>query len=239
MLYSITPIKNESSRYLNSMLEHTSKIVDEMFVFDDGSDDDSFEIAKSYTPYVFKRSDSTPSFMENESLFRQACWEKFLDREPEGYVLMLDADEFIVGHGQNDTRSELNHMIKSLDEYKTISASISLKEIWQIDKGVPMIRTDGFWSQGRPRRIAAIKNSVEFRNIKMGCNIFPDYVMNGSVLSTWSTVSILHMGYLRDDDKRAKHARYSTKPGRHNKKHISSIVEAPSLVRWQGQVPNF
>ena len=51
-------------------------------------------------------------------------------------------------------------------------------------------------------------------------------------------LTLLHAGYAHPDDREAKYARYSAHANNgHNDSHIESILAAPSLKGWNGQMP--
>ena len=56
-LVGIMPMYNESKKgYLEMALKHISKICDEIVIYDDGSTDDSYEIASKYTKHIIRSS---------------------------------------------------------------------------------------------------------------------------------------------------------------------------------------
>ena len=47
-------VRNEADRYLNKVLEQMKSICDEIYILDDASTDNTVEICKQYTKFVFE-----------------------------------------------------------------------------------------------------------------------------------------------------------------------------------------
>ena len=139
-------MRNEEHRYLNACLKWTSQFVDDIFVFDDQSTDDSVAIARQYGP-VAVRHGSTASFLQNESEFREAAWmtmQNTLEPERGDIILALDTDEFVIMNGFNLTL-EIGEVLQ-----------VPIHEVFGVKENVPMIRTDGYWGGISGQRVLSM-----------------------------------------------------------------------------------
>lgn len=234
-------VRNELQRYLPDTLGWLQKeITPEVVVYDDQSDDGTFEFLEaSSVTAIARRPDNVPSFAENESGFRRAAWE-FLEsavRPKIGdWILVIDADEFLV----------LDHRGQLLDRIETTidaclasgyrAVNFTVREVFGIDGISPMIRKDQYWDRIRACRLVRWGPDAQFLPVPEG---------GGSVPNNWQNwrfyaedLSLLHYGYAREQDRQAKFDRYRTSPfGGHNPTHIASILRPGKLVPWTGQRP--
>ena len=69
----------------------------------------------------------------------------------------------------------------------------------------------------------------------MGCGSEPTYVGSGRHTKAPDGLFLMHYGYARKADQKAKHERYTSLAEHgHADKHVQSIVTRPSLRRWDG-----
>lgn len=229
-------VKNEEDKYLQSCLEWNSQWWDEIFFYDDMSTDSTVEMCKEYG-VVETRPEHVPSFVENEGAFRQAAWDSMAQHSSLSlgdYVFSLDADEFLVGTvGRWNPRDGLLVLIDSCEQLGFKSAMIPVPEVWN-HLMVPYVRVDGFWADNKNERFVKYDDKGAFRD-GMGCGSVPE--SNRKVLKNLYTVALLHYGYTIPGAVQSKFDRYIDSPGRHNIKHVRSIVEEPELAEWKGEVP--
>lgn len=233
-------MKNEADRWLQSSLKWNLKFCDEIHIYDDQSDDDSVLIAKQYTDNVSVRPDDVPSFVEDESAFRQAAWndmEKVCEPEKGDWILCLDADEFIVGNSvEKNVRKELDTLIEFAENSKKMSVSIRRPEIWDLC-GSPKCRVDGFWDKDRPVRLVKWKSGGKFKNVKLGCGSIPDYGFKGQVQNL-QICYILHFGYAIEGTNKSKYDFYSSvQDNAHSREHLDSLLKTPKLKEYNGPMP--
>ena len=229
-------LKNEAEKYLSSFLEWNSSWWDEVFFYDDQSSDDTAKMCSEYGK-VFTRPNDVPSFIENEGAYRSAAW-KTMNSEfvfgEDDWILSLDADEFLVGTMKNfDPRVGLLQTIESANNVCMDAVALHVPEVWHHDM-VPLVRVDGFWKKNWNMRLVNAKRKGSFKD-GMGCGSVPN--PGGNLFKSVKFVSLLHYGYTIPGAIESKHKLYTKNPGRHNKKHIESIVATPELVEWKGQVP--
>lgn len=226
-IFTIIPVKNEQHRYLESCIADLKHEVDEIFVWDDGSSDDSVSIAEEAGALVARREKDAPSFMENESEFRADMWKAFsnlTDVTEEDWVLALDADEFLAGPFVYQTLLRLTE--------KDITYAFKFLEIFEISNDKAFKRTDGYWDRIFNPRFFRFKNDLKWPNGKMGCGSVPSYALKQQI-EVVRDIRIMHLGYTSKKDRKEKYQRYIKKPG-HNLDHIKSILTTPDLqeVFW-------
>lgn len=221
---------NEAGRYLVPCLEWLSDIVDFIHVHDDDSTDSTVQIAKKYGA-VTQRQFGEPSFRQAEGLFRSSAW-AHLSRfaEPGDWVLCLDADEFITS--TEDVRQRLDHLVE-IDRYDAYMFPV--REVFDIHDHVPQVRIDGYWGKITALRFCKFTPNATFDIEGLACGSVPAEITAGACFLDTS-VDILHYGYAREEDRRAKYIRYRNRRG-HAPKHVESILATPRLVPYDGAHP--
>ena len=97
-LVGFLQIHNESKKgNLERVLNHLSKICDEIVIYDDGSTDDSYEIASKYTKHIIR---SKINDFKNEMEHKQKLLELALSLNPD-WIVWLDADEVFDRDGED------------------------------------------------------------------------------------------------------------------------------------------
>lgn len=90
-IVAMIPVRNEACRYLFQVLEHLSLWVDKIVVLDDASEDDTYEVAKSFNKVIAYKNEKT-LFVENEVALRAKLWDLTIRQEPD-WIVAIDADE--------------------------------------------------------------------------------------------------------------------------------------------------
>ena len=136
-LVGIMSIYNESKNgNLERALNHLSEFCDDIVIYDDGSTDNSCEIASKYTKHIIR---SSVNDFRAESSHRQKLIELALTLKPH-WILTMDCDEVYDKNGEN-------FGIRALCEYgqtKDIEGFSFLEyNLWKSDNHC---RVDGPWS---------------------------------------------------------------------------------------------
>lgn len=232
-------IKNEKDRYLEDCINHAFTFLDEIFVYDDRSSDGSAELAMDLGCRVVRRPDSRPSFLNHEGKFRYAAWRAFeqvMQPNLADWILSFDADEFPVA--SQDIRKTLEVAIGRAESSGAVGIVLPFPEIFKIDEQGFWARTDGLWNSIRGPRLFKYDVNGQWSDKSMGCGSEPDYVAKGKTSDQNYGINVLHLGYAKDEDKKAKYERYSSLAQHgHNNSHIESIVKEPKLELWQGITP--
>ncbi len=217
-------VRNEADRFLDEVLEHTRGFVDEIIVTDDASTDNTPEIAKRYTDYVYRNDETL--FVEDEGRLRQTAWDNLSNHASEGDVILcLDADEklFFTDLGLEDLfRTKFNVF------------GITFYHMWNESH----FRVDKAWAPVVSSRMFRFYEGGFFRDRRLACGSEPiyiqDFIRSGSFLQN-TGMMMQHLGYLRDEDKQAKYERYMSldKGEFHSLQHLQSILDPhPVLASW-------
>lgn len=224
MIHGLVVAKNEEHRYLEDSLRWNRSRFDTLTVVDDGSTDNTVEIALTVATRVIAGLNVT--FIDHEGVFRKEAWTRWIEAVSPStgdWLVSVDADEFVVGD-----------LPGALAGIGGTSASFLIREVWSVNP--TMIRTDGWWGNGRNARCiraeAAVKGG-DFMNRSMGSGSIPRVPGTSPVLVG---SEILHFGYTTEADRREKHRRYSSRKG-HSKNHVASILQTPTLEEWTGEHP--
>lgn len=220
--------KNESSRFLQPVLERVKNQVDKIIFTDDCSTDNTAEIAAQYAEvYVNKES----LFATNEGLLRANAWKNLEQHASEGdWVIAIDCDEML--YDINNLSS--NDIRVVLDKSPFDVVNVRFYHMWNRSQ----YRVDKLWAPNNSSRIFRFKTDGQFLDRKLACGSEPTYVTEDIKRRNYwlnSGLIMQHLGYVNDDDKQNKYMRYMNldKGEFHNIKHIESIIDAnPILINW-------
>lgn len=216
--------RNEEGRYLREVLEDIDQYVDLIVFTDDASDDATPDIALDYGAEVYHTSE--PMFTKSEGEFRQFAWNNLQKHAEVGdWVLSIDCDE-IFYPGDN-----FDYWLKQ-SRWDVIG--VKFYHMWNETH----YRVDKAWRPTISSRLFRYYLGGSFRKRKLACGSEPDYVLTlirRGKFKAQSGLRMKHLGYMRDEDKKAKYERYMEldKGDFHSLQHIESILdEDPQLVEW-------
>lgn len=243
-LLSFTVGRNETQRYLRPMLQRLSTIVDGMFFYDDDSTDATTTVAQDAGCNTSIRSfcpGRVPTFMEHEGFFRQGAWDQFeksMHPREDDWVLAIDCDEFLVTRSIQTVKQAVVEEIVNAVFSGRNSIMLDIHEVFGLSsEGTPLVRVDRLWGTIHAPRLFRYRYGGQYANQKMGVPAVPTYVMAEPFWTTHN-LALLHYGYAREEDQKAKYERYTTSPEGHSSKHVQSImVEDKTLIPWDGSVP--
>jgi glycosyltransferase involved in cell wall biosynthesis len=217
--------KNESKRFLEPVLQRLSEQVDKIIFTDDCSDDDTPEIASKYCE-VFVNEKSM--FSEHEGMLRASAWGNLENFASVGdWIIAIDCDEMLYHVNDKSIRDVLK-----VSPYDV--ANVRFYHMWNETQ----YRVDKLWAPNSSSRVFRFKENGGFYNKKLACGSEPSYVVDWvKQRNYWvdSGLVMQHLGYTKDEDKKAKYERYSKIDGGefHNLDHINSIIdENPVLIDW-------
>jgi len=228
MIFAQMVGKNESSRFLQPVLERVKNQVDKIIFTDDCSTDNTAEIAAQYAEvYVNKES----LFATNEGLLRANAWKNLEQHASEGdWVIAIDCDEMLY----NINNLSSNDIRIVLDKSPFDVVNVRFYHMWNRSQ----YRVDKLWAPNNSSRIFRFKTDGQFLDRKLACGSEPTYVTEDIKRRNYwlnSGLIMQHLGYVNDDDKQNKYMRYMNldKGEFHNIKHIESIIDAnPILINW-------
>lgn len=219
--------RNEADRHLHDVLSHLKPMVSEIVFTDDASTDSTPEIAAEYGAHVYQMEESL--FSKDEGLLRQTAWNNLCNHAmPGDWVLAIDCDEKLYCRQPNmDLFS-----ICSTNNWDVVN--INFVHMWNETQ----YRVDKAWKPHGSSRLFRWYPNGKFKDAALACGSEPTYVQalirRRRFLRTNDLV-MQHLGYVRDEDKIAKHERYMKLDGGdfHALKHIESIIDPnPTLVDW-------
>lgn len=225
MIYAQVIGRNESSRFLEDVLQRLSTQVDKIIFTDDCSDDNTAEVAAKYAE-VFQTPE--PLFTTHEAKLRAFAWgnmEKFAKKGD--WIVAIDCDEKL--YHTNDI--DIQKVLLS-SPYDVVN--VRFYHMWNESQ----YRVDKLWTPNNSSRIFRFIEGGGFINKKLACGSEPTYVSDWiRQKNFWidSGLVMQHLGYIRDEDKLAKYKRYSEIDGGqfHNLSHINSIIDNnPVLINW-------
>lgn len=220
--------RNEAHRHLRDVLEHLRPMVDCIVFTDDASEDETPEIAHEYGAYVYHMDE--PTFCVHEGRLRQQAWNNLENHAHEGdWVLAIDADEKLY------SRRKLPNGLKTLTESPGCDViNVDFVHMWNEKQ----YRVDKAWKPHGSTRFFKYSTGGSYKNREMACGAEPSYVntmvQRGRFLRN-SGLVMQHLGYVRDEDKKAKYERYMKLDGGdfHALNHIRSIMDPnPVLLDW-------
>lgn len=235
------PVRNELGRYLERVLESALVYCDKLAVYDDCSDDGTFEWlcewAKNRPVAVEQRRGDVPSFAVDESGLRQAGWdmmERTLCPSEGDWIVALDADEFLATQNRemmSDLRGVLEDEIGQARHRDGIR--LPIREIFDQNEHSLLYRIDGYWGEISGARMMRWRPGLTFDPRVEGGGSLPS-----PQARHWNAreLVLLHVGYLNEADRIEKHARYSRRAV-HNPTHVASILQQPKLAEWTGGLP--
>lgn len=238
-------VRNEARRYLDIWLRHLLTFCDEVRLLDDGSDDDTYELAMSMAPEVTIARRVGRSFLQYESDARNELLAWTLEAKPT-YVLSIDADEFI-----GDT---VGLRARMMEEPGPVYA-LWMREVWKVGRfdvrdgcGVRVavvpnevgLRVDGLWGDRRcpilwqaPPRLQGARWRVPRR--KLACGREPLAVRGQRGIDT--EIGVYHFGWTRVAEREARADRYYQHDGGrfHADAHLQSLLDPDEAVGldWQ------
>jgi glycosyltransferase involved in cell wall biosynthesis len=219
--------RNEADRYLPDVLKHLQSIVDHIVFTDDASDDDTADVAEKHGASVY-RNEAT-LFSVNEGQLRNQAWRNLTNHANIGdWILAIDCDEKLYS-----TKPKFSWgKILSQPYYDVVN--IVFHHMWNETH----YRVDKAWRPTGSYRLFKYFLGGTFSEKRLACGSEPLYVKTllgrGRFMKD-SGLVMMHMGYMSDEDKKAKYERYKTLDNGefHSLPHIESILDPnPVLMPW-------
>lgn len=237
-VHGLTVGRNEQDRYIYTALQTNKDAVDTFSFYDDQSTDETASIASSILGSAYIRDEGRPSFLKHEGQFRQDAYdwlERRVKPEPGDWILSIDCDEIICTTDGTRSWDAIRAAIRNAGGANAIL--VPIPECFGIDPddGWPLVRTDGWWGKVRGTRLFRWQPNGKFSDKAMGSGSEPTYATRPP-FGDPGPLRIMHLGYARQEDVRAKYERYNAMDHGHNDRHIQSIIQTPTLQRWEGQV---
>lgn len=223
-------MKNEADRYLIPVLDEINKVADKIVITDDGSTDNSVEVAERYTELIYQNDESL--FAENEGHLRQRAWHNLDNHaKPGDWILCIDADEII----HFDKLKVPLYRWLTQTRYDVLG--IKFFHMWNETQ----FRVDKAWTPNIGSRLFKYQEGGTFSDRKLACGSEPTYIqmmIRRRRFMVDPGIHIQHMGYVLDEDKAMKHERYMKLDhgDYHSLAHIESIMDPhPQLFDWESR----
>lgn len=199
MIHGMMIVRNESQRYLDSVLQQMIKICDRLVVLDDCSSDDTAQICVDYGAEVYTTSEQ--EWIKNEVSLRKKLWEKTIkETKQNDWIICLDADEII----PDKHLPYLDYILETVSN-EVDAIGFKLHDMWNETQ----YRDDEYWQAHKHYWTMAIRYheyKEYFWNEKsLHCGRFPQ---NGAKAMLPTEIPILHMGWSREKDRLNKYNRY-------------------------------
>jgi glycosyltransferase involved in cell wall biosynthesis len=218
-------VRNELGRYLEPCIGSLLEFCDQIVVFDDSSDDGTFEWLSTLAGdrlqvicelTALETRGEEPAFHKH-ARSRNRLLHFTLAHEPT-HILAVDADEFI------DDGAALR---KACAQPGSDAWRLCLEEVWDAEPGRLLVRQDGGWNEHdvpilwRPDRLRGNRQIVD-RGHATGRA--PAGV--GAHRCGYACVSLLHFGWANKAERAERYQRYAVGDGGrfHAKRHIESIM---------------
>lgn len=220
-------VRNERGRYLERAIAAALPYIDEALILDDASDDGTPEIAAECLRGLPHRIVRLPTRgFHDEWRLRTLQWQLAAFHRPD-WILNLDADEILEPGPATELRARVR-------QDHADAVALRLHDFWDEEH----YRDDRWWSaHHRPaiflaRWFPGIDTS--WRETPQHCGRWPLAVFDRPALV--AETRLCHMGWARQEDRRAKHARYQRldPEGRFGvaEQYDSILDPAPNLVRF-------
>jgi hypothetical protein len=211
----------EADRYLTQVLGRLHSWADAVFVaLDREAGEAELEITQAYADgWGFTKQ----TWEDHEGRFRQEAWEMMvngMNPSPQDHIMLIDADEVI---------HEYDMVKEGVRNYPNMRLGFQFHEMW----GPTQYRIDGHWKPYNAWVLIPFQHGGRFKDRALACGREPTYAFRVPMMGT-PIAKLLHYGYARPRDRRAKYDRYQRLDGGkyHSPSHLESILHTPSLETW-------
>ncbi|WP_411680362.1 glycosyltransferase [Clostridium thailandense] len=220
-------VRNESKNFLQRVLMHAAKYIDNAVILDDASEDNTVEICKEILKDIPLTivSNKEHSF-NNEIILRKQLWKMTIDTNPD-WILSLDADEIFEDKILDNIKILMNQ--PDFDYY-----AFRLYDMWDENH----YREDIYWQSHKCYRPFLIRYQPNFNYIwserPLHCGRIPENIfnLNGCVCYT----RLKHLGWSTPQLREAKYTRYLQldPEGKYGilEQYKSILDENPNLIKW-------
>ena len=177
-------------------LNHLSVFCDDMVLCDDGSTDNSLEIARQFSSNIIQK----PNDFKKELFHKQELLDMALSLDPD-WIVWLDPDETFDRNGELDA---IRGLTKFGDENGIDSFSFLFYNLW---KGKKNYRIDELWHKFRPTKLWKNTGKLKF-NVNEGLHLrqHPQGLEN----TRRTDVKIIHYGFASQEIIDKKYSTYKS-----------------------------
>lgn len=199
MIHGMMIVRNESHRYIDTVMQQMIKICDRVVVLDDSSTDNTPQICMDYGAEVYTTYER--EWHKNEVNLRKRLWNLTIKEcKQNDWIICLDADEII----PDKHLPYLDYILNTISE-DVDAIGFKLFDMWNETH----YRDDEYWQGHKHYWTMAIR----FRDFlkyywnekALHCGRFPQ---NSARAMLPTEIPILHMGWSREVDRITKYNRY-------------------------------
>lgn len=221
-------VRNESKKFLERVLTHAVKYIDNAVILDDASEDNSVEICKKVLENVpLTLVENKEHGFNNEVVLRKQLWKIATSINPD-WMLFLDADEIFEDRICEVIRALINQ--PNFDYY-----AFRLYDMWDENH----YREDFYWGAHKYYRPFLIRYQPNFNYIwdekPLHCGRIPKNIF--SLPGCICYVRLKHFGWSTNELRQSKYIRYlrADPEGKYGslEQYKSIIDENPRLIEWQ------
>lgn len=220
-------VRNEANRYLEQVLGHAGKYVDQAVILDDASSDGTVELCKKTLSHIPLNlvSNREPGF-SNEIALRKQLWDMTAAVNPD-WLLILDADEVF----EDRMISEAARLAANSDADVIY---FRLYDMWAED----CYREDTHWCAHLSYRPFMFRYKPDltyvWQETPLHCGRFPQNIDQLRLMK--SDLRVKHFGWMRPADRLNKYYRYKKLDplGKYGimEQYLSILDPKPNLIRW-------
>ncbi|WP_242872345.1 glycosyltransferase, partial [Clostridium coskatii] len=221
-------IRNESGKFLERVLTHAAKYVDNVVILDDASEDNSVEICKKiFENMTLTLVQNKKHGFNNEVILRKQLWEITASTNPD-WILFLDADEIFEDRICKVIRELINQ--PNFDYY-----AFRLYDMWDENH----YREDFYWKSHKYYRPFLIRYQPNFnynwQEKPLHCGRIPENIF--SLPGCICYVKLKHLGWSTKELRQSKYIRYlkADPEGKYGilEQYKSILDENPRLIKWE------
>lgn len=220
-------VRNEAGRYLEKVLLHAARYIDQAVILDDASTDETVEICRRCLAPIPHQIISNPeSGFHNEIALRKQLWNLAGATQPD-WILVLDADEVF----DDEIMTVLPHLLANPDAG---SYSFRLYDMWS----ETCYREDNYWQAHKHYRPFLVRylpdQEYTWQETPLHCGRLP--LNTGIWQEICCQVRLQHWGWSRPADRLKKYYRYKELDPLAaygiKEQYLSILDPRPNLVRW-------
>lgn len=221
-------MRNESGKFLERVLTHAAKYIDNAVILDDASEDNSTYICKKVLKNIpLKLVQNEKHGFSNEIVLRKQLWDITASTNPD-WVLFLDADEIFEDRICEIIRTLINQ--PDFDYY-----AFRLYDMWNED----YYREDSYWVAHKYYRPFLIRYQPNFNYTwlekPLHCGRIPENIFELPGCLCYARLK--HLGWSTKELRQFKYARYlkADPEGRYGslEQYKSILDENPNLIKWE------
>ena len=194
---------NEATRgYLAEVLAQWAPVADRLLVVDDRSTDGTAELARSAGAEVLSAAALDPAAdFAHENLLRAAVWRAATHPAP-AWIALPDADELT-------DPPPVRWVPHAMQSQELSALTAPLYDLWDDRRHY---RDDRLWCAhyGSWPLLVRYRKGARYRFPDRAHHVgrWPENAIGGGLVVREQRIRVLHLGWLRPEDRAAKHARY-------------------------------